>query len=58
MARSAAAMPPGRTRNCWRDTPTKRLKVFLGRPLGELDRRVVCIDGKVFRDHCLVISEP
>ena len=29
---------------------------FLGRPLGELDLRVVCIDGKVFRDHCMVIA--
>ena len=28
---------------------TKRLEAFLGRPLGELDLRVVCIDGKVFR---------
>ena len=29
---------------------------FLGRPLGELDLRVVCIDGKVFRDHCMVVA--
>ena len=35
---------------------TKRLEAFLGRPLGELDLRVVCIDGKVFRDHCMVIA--
>ena len=35
---------------------TKRLQVFLGRPLGELDLRVVCIDGKVFREHCMVIA--
>ena len=35
---------------------TKRLAAFLGRPLGELDLRVVCIDGKVFRDHCMVIA--
>ena len=35
---------------------TKRLQAFLGRPLGELDLRVVCIDGKVFRDHCMVIA--
>ena len=32
---------------------TKRLQAFLVRPLGELDLRVVCIDGKVFRDHCI-----
>ena len=35
---------------------TKRLRSFLGRPLGELDLRAVCIDGKVFRDHCMVIA--
>ena len=35
---------------------TGRLQAFLGRPLGELDLRVVCIDGKVFRDHCMVIA--
>ena len=35
---------------------TKRLLAFLGRPLGELDLRAVCIDGKVFRDHCMVIA--
>ena len=35
---------------------TKRLEAFLGRPLGELNLRVVCIDGKVFRDHCMVIA--
>ncbi len=35
---------------------TKRLEAFLDRPLGELDLRVVCIDGKVFRDHCMVIA--
>ncbi len=34
----------------------KRLRSFLSRPLGELDLRVVCIDGKVFRDHCLVVA--
>ena len=34
----------------------KRLEAFLDRPLGELDLRVVCIDGKVFRDHCMVIA--
>lgn len=35
---------------------TARLRAFLSRPLGELDLRVVCIDGKVFRDHCIVIA--
>ena len=35
---------------------TKRLEVFLGRPLGELHLRVVCIDGKVFRGHCMAIA--
>ena len=35
---------------------TQRLQAFLERPLGELDLRVVCIDGKVFRDHCMVIA--
>ena len=34
----------------------KRLQSFLSRPLGELDLRVVCIDGKVFREHCMVIA--
>ena len=34
----------------------KRLRSFLGRPLGELDLRVVCIDGKVFREHCMVVA--
>ena len=34
----------------------KRLGSFLSRPLGELDLRVVCIDGKVFRDHCMVVA--
>ena len=29
---------------------------FLSRPLGELDLRVVCIDGKVFREHCMVVA--
>ena len=33
---------------------SKRLQAFLDRPLGELDLRVVCIDGRVFRDHCMV----
>ena len=35
---------------------SKRLQAFLDRPLGELDLRVVCIDGKVFRDHCMVLA--
>ena len=35
---------------------TGRLQAFLGRPLGELDLRMVCIDGKVFRDHCMVVA--
>ena len=35
---------------------TGRLQAFLGRPLAELDVRVVCIDGKVFRDHCMAIA--
>ena len=34
----------------------KRLRSFLSRRLGELDLRVVCIDGKVFRDHCMVVA--
>lgn len=35
---------------------TARLRAFLDRPLGELDPRVVCIDGKVLRDHCIVTA--
>ena len=34
----------------------KRLQSFLSRPVGELDLRVVCIDGKVFREHCMVVA--
>ena len=34
----------------------KRLRSFLSRGLGEQDLRVVCIDGKVFRDHCMVVA--
>ena len=34
----------------------KRLRSFLSRPLGELDLRVVCIDGKVFQEHCMVVA--
>ena len=34
----------------------KRLRSFLSRPLSELDLRVVCIDGKVFQDHCMVVA--
>ena len=33
----------------------KRLQSFLSRPVGELDLRVVYINGKVFRDHCMVV---
>ena len=33
-----------------------RLGSFLSRPLAELDLPVVCIDDKVFRDHCMVVS--
>ena len=35
---------------------TERLRAFVSRPLGELDLRVVCIDGKVFKEHCIVIA--
>ena len=24
--------------------------------MGELDLRVICIDGKIFRDHCMVVA--
>ena len=34
----------------------RRLGSFLSRPLGELDLRVICIDGKVFRDHCMAVA--
>ena len=34
----------------------KRLGSFLSRPLGELDLRVVCIDGLFLRDHCMVVA--
>ena len=34
----------------------QRLQSFLSRPLGKRDLRVVCIDGKVFRDHCMVVA--
>ncbi len=34
----------------------RRLEAFLRRPLVELDLRVVCINGKVFREHCTVIG--
>lgn len=34
----------------------ERLQAFVSRPLGELGLRVVCIDGKVFRDHCIVVA--
>lgn len=35
---------------------TKRMHEFLSRPLHELDIRVVFIDGKVFREHCLLLA--
>ena len=35
---------------------TERLRAFVSRPLGELDLRVVCIDGRVFKEHCIVIA--
>ena len=35
---------------------TQRLRAFLSRPLGELDLRVVGIDGKGFRERCIVIA--
>ncbi len=34
----------------------KRLWSFLSRRLGELGLWVVCIDGKVFRDYCMVVA--
>lgn len=34
----------------------QRLNEFLSRPLGELDIRVVFIDGKVFHDHCMLVA--
>ncbi len=50
--------PPLAKFNNERDNPlsAKRLRSFLSRPLDELDLRVVCIDGKVFRDHCMVVA--
>jgi transposase-like protein len=35
---------------------TRQLGEFLSRPLGELDIRIVYIDGKVFAEHCLLIA--
>ena len=35
---------------------TRRMHEFLSRGLDELDIRVVFIDGKAFRDHCLLIA--
>lgn len=35
---------------------SEQMHEFLSRPLDELDIRVVFIDGKVFREHCLVIA--
>jgi len=34
----------------------KRMRRWLARPLDDLDLRVVMIDGKVFRKHCLLIA--
>jgi len=33
----------------------KRMRQWLGRPLDDLDIRVVMIDGKIFRKHCLLV---
>ena len=35
---------------------TRRMHEFLSRALDEFDIRVVFIDGKAFRDHCLLIA--
>lgn len=35
---------------------TRRMHEFLSRPLAELDLCAVFIDGKIFREHCLVIA--
>ena len=35
---------------------SRRMHEFLSRALDELDIRVVFIDGKVFRDHCMLIA--
>jgi len=35
---------------------TDRMHAFLSRPLHELDIRVVFIDGKVFREHCMLVA--
>ena len=34
----------------------KRLEGFLSRPLDEMDIRIVMIDGKVFKKHCIVVA--
>ena len=34
----------------------KRSRSFLSQRLRELDLAVACIDGKVFRDHCMVVA--
>ncbi len=34
----------------------QQLQAFLGRPLDDLQLRVVMIDGKAFRNHCLLIA--
>ena len=56
-----AACLPARTRAGRRPRKSTgisaaRLNSSGRRPLGELDLRVVCIDGKVFRDHCMVVA--
>ena len=35
---------------------TARMHAFLSRPLHKLDIRVVFIDGKVFREHCMLVA--
>ena len=35
---------------------TRQMHQYLSRPLDELDIRAVFIDGKMFREHCLLIA--
>ncbi len=35
---------------------TRQLGEFVKRPLGEVDIRVVFIDGKVFKEHCILVA--
>jgi transposase-like protein len=35
---------------------TRQLGEFVSRSLGELDLRVVYIDGKVFKEHCILVA--